>query len=591
MLPGFPEIVVLDTEFHGGQVRGDRPVPVCMCAVELRSGRRHRLWCDSVRGIPNPLPQDAVYVAFSASSEWLSYHALGWTPPCHVIDLFAEFRTLTNGMPGSAKRSLLDAATYYGCPTMPAAAKQEMRELILSSGPFDGDQRAAILDYCMSDVDLTTELLRRMHPEINIDAALERGRYSKAIAAMEWHGIPTDVELLRALQENWSALRLHLATEVEREHNYGVYSCDGEDACFSYQAFEELLIREGLDGIWERTPLNHRAKLEKEYLKQMAQIFPRLSPLRTLRKTLQALTKLDPPVGSDGRNRSSVKPYEAKTSRNQPRTSEMIMCFPAWARSLMRAEPGHALLYVDLSSAEFGIAAALSQDPGMMEDYRAGDPYLALGKRTLILPPQATRASHEKERERLKIVCLGVQYGMGARTLAFRLGVSDMEARDLLRLHRRAYPEYWRYVDAVLETAQFERCVWTALDWRLNDAHLQSVNTIRNFPMQATCGDILRLASCLTTEAGLEVVAPFHDALLLHVPLDEVDSALEFTRRAWARASGALLGGFELASDIRREKAVFAYPDRYVDGREVDLFEKAIRFVGYGPKPTPSMGA
>jgi len=32
----------------------------------------------------------------------------------------------------------------------------------------------------------------------------------------------------------------------------------------------------------------------------------------------------------------------------------------------------------------------------------------------------------------------------------------------------------------------------------------------------------------MATEAGLEVVAPFHDALLLHVPLTEVDESIEF---------------------------------------------------------------
>ena len=38
----------------------------------------------------------------------------------------------------------------------------------------------------------------------------------------------------------------------------------------------------------------------------------------------------------------------------------------------MRAEPSHALIYVDLSSAEFGIAGALSHDSSMMEDNRQG---------------------------------------------------------------------------------------------------------------------------------------------------------------------------------------------------------------------------
>lgn len=578
MLSGFDQAVVIDAEFHTGRVRGNKPTPVCICALELRSGHRQRIWCEPGERLPNPFPTDAVYIAYSASAEWLCFEALGWAPPRYVIDLFAEYRCLTNGLNTGVGTSLLDAAAYYGCPAIPTVEKQQMRELILQGGPFDADQRSAILDYCMSDVDVTVELLRRMHPRINVPAALERGRYSKAVAKMEWFGIPTDVELLQALQERWSEFRLHLVAEVEQEHRCGVYCSDGEEVHFNHHAFESLLTREGLDTLWKRTP-SDRPMLKDDYFKEMAQMFPRLAPLRALRKTITGLPLLDPPVGDDGRNRSSVRPFAAKTSRNQPRTRDMLMCFPAWARSLMRPEPGQALLYVDLSSAEFGIAAALSKDPGMMQDYRAGDPYLSLGKRMRVLPPEANRTTHDQDRERLKAVCLGAQYGIGHLTLAHKLTTSPTEAENLLQLHRRAYPYYWLYTDTVLEVARFERSVWTTLDWRLNDAHQQSTNTIRNFPMQATCADILRLTCCLLTEAGLEVVAPFHDAVLLHVPIPEVEQTLKSVQVTWARASAALLDGFELRSDVRREKAVFAYPQRYVDGRQADFFEKAVAFV------------
>jgi hypothetical protein len=134
-------------------------------------------------------------------------------------------------------------------------------------------------------------------------------------------------------------------------------------------------------------------------------------------------------------------------------------------------------------------------------------------------------------------------------------------------------------VDAVVEAAGFEHQIWTCLDWRLNDTHREKINSLRNFPMQAHCAEILRLACCLATEAGLEVVAPFHDAILVHVPIEEVDQALEFVRGCWARASAALLDGYELRSEIRREKAAFEYPRRYVDGRQSDFFEKALIFL------------
>jgi DNA polymerase I-like protein with 3'-5' exonuclease and polymerase domains len=215
----------------------------------------------------------------------------------------------------------------------------------------------------------------------------------------------------------------------------------------------------------------------------------------------------------------------------------------------------------------------------MMADYRAGDPYLSLGKRMGVIPPEATKVTHGPKRDALKSVCLGSQYGMGAHTLSAKLRVPLEEAAGLLQMHRRAYPRYWAYTDAVIEAARFERQIWTAMDWRLNDAHLQKTNSLRNFPMQATCADILRLACCLATEAGLEVVAPFHDALLLHVPLKGVDESLAFVAGCWSKASAALLDGFELRCEVNREKAAFEFPRRYLDGRQSDFFDKALAFL------------
>jgi DNA polymerase-1 len=53
---------------------------------------------------------------------------------------------------------------------------------------------------------------------------------------------------------------------------------------------------------------------------------------------------------------------------------------------------------LDWSSQEYGIAAALSQDPRMMEAYRSGDPYIHLAKLAKAVPEHANSDSHPKER-------------------------------------------------------------------------------------------------------------------------------------------------------------------------------------------------
>ena len=215
----------------------------------------------------------------------------------------------------------------------------------------------------------------------------------------------------------------------------------------------------------------------------------------------------------------------------------------------------------------------------MMADYRAPDPYIAFGMRMKYLPPDATRETYPVERNRLKRACLGIQYGMGPETLAGYLSVNRAEADRLIGLHRQAYPKYWEFVAANLETAAFERRLWTVLDWRLNDAHMQKRNSLVNFPAQATAAEILRLACCLATEEGLEVVAPLHDALLVHAPLDKVDQTIAHVRSCWSRASAALLGGFELRCETDRDKVTYEFPKRYQDGRQTEFFDAALEFL------------
>ena len=70
----------------------------------------------------------------------------------NILDLFTEFRDRTNGLTTPAGAGLIGALTYFGLDTIGATEKDEMRALVLRGGPWSEDERAAILDYCASDV-------------------------------------------------------------------------------------------------------------------------------------------------------------------------------------------------------------------------------------------------------------------------------------------------------------------------------------------------------------------------------------------------------------------------------------------------------
>ena len=257
------------------------------------------------------------------------------------------------------------------------------------------------------------------------------------------------------------------------------------------------------------------------------------------------------------------------SGRNTPSSTKFIFGPSAWLRSLIKPPPGHGLAYIDWSSQEVGIAAALSGDSLLMEGYRSGDPYLAFAKQIGAVPTDATKATHGPERERFKAVVLGVNYGMRERTLAAAIGRPEVEARELLRRHRETYRRFWRWSEGAVALAMTGGRLETVFGWPLHVGPEVNPRSLMNFPMQANGAEMLRLACCLGAERGIEVCAPVHDAVLIGASLDQLEGQVQAMRDAMAEASRVVLSGFELRTDAE----LIRYPQRYRDKRGVAMWE------------------
>ena len=248
--------------------------------------------------------------------------------------------------------------------------------------------------------------------DIDLPRALLRGRYMPAVAAMEFTGVPTDVEVLGRLREGWTGIQDRLIAEIDRD--FGVY--DGRT--FKRERFSKLLALNGIP--WPQLE-SGQLDLSDNTFRQQAKAYPCISPLRELRSSLSDLRLNDLAVGSDGRNRCLLSPFRARSSRNAPSNSKFVFGPSVWLRGLIKPPPGHGVAYVDWRQQEFGIAAALSGDPRMLEAYSTGDPYLAFARQAGAVPPDATKDSHGAIRELYKTCVLGVQYGMEANAFASAL--------------------------------------------------------------------------------------------------------------------------------------------------------------------------
>ena len=199
---GCASAVLLDFEF--GSRPGENPEPRCLVVFELPSGVTKKIWLD---GVSNPIcpfstSSETLFVAYFASAELGCMNFLGWSMPEKVLDLYTEFRSLTNGL-GSlpAGNGLIGALTFFGLRSIGSEEKEEMRALAIRGGQYSAIEQNALMNYCESDVVSLQRLAPKLVERIDRpEMSLLRGRYMIAVAAMETNGIPVDGPFLSKLK-------------------------------------------------------------------------------------------------------------------------------------------------------------------------------------------------------------------------------------------------------------------------------------------------------------------------------------------------------------------------------------------------------
>ncbi len=191
------------------------------------------------------------------------------------------------------------------------------------------------------------------------------------------------------------------------------------------------------------------------------------------------------------------------------------------------------LLHRDSSNAEYGIAAALAHDDKRWDHYLHRDAYLVKAADYGFCDYTATKETHRALRNNFKPVVLAGQYGQTPEGFAKVLGISVRKAKLYQEREARLYPNYQEWLAINAENRAFDGFVETECGWKLwmpkrPTAH--DIRTAMNLPMQGNCAEIMRFASCLATERGIDVGASIHDALFYTAPKDswlDVDAAMK----------------------------------------------------------------
>jgi DNA polymerase-1 len=296
--------------------------------------------------------------------------------------------------------------------------------------------------------------------------------------------------------------------------------------------------------------------------------YPHIGPLRELRCSLSKMRLNALAVGNDGRNRTLLGPYGSKTGRNQPSNSKYIFGPAKWLRFMIAPPPGHVLIHRDFKQQEPKIAAVLSGDTELLRACETGDVYLGIARQLGFVSESMSPTELKAVRTLFKTVVLGIQYGLGPRSLATRTGVSLSEACEILARLRSRFSAFESYAQSVVDHAGLRLEIGTPFGWYMKCPSGINPRTVRNFPIQSTGSEILHVASVLAERRGIPIVAPIHDAFVAEAEAgqeEEVSLALD---RVMRDASRIVLRGYELGTDVQVVRA----GEHFFDERGLEMW-------------------
>jgi DNA polymerase-1 len=585
IFPQFKRVVTWDSEFQT-EPAGRRPAPVSVAWRDLRTRREGCLFRGEFGSEPPFLiDHDTLVVCYYASAEHGTSLALGWPRAPHTLDLFIEFRNLTNGLTLPHGNGLVGAMAHFGLDY--PGDKGRMIPLI-NRGDWTHQEVEEIRRYNLIDVDATELLLLALYPLLDQPRALYRGLFTTAAADMEWRGVPVDMRDLTRLRRHWTDIQDRLIARINR--NYGIY----EGRTFKEDAFERWLDIQGIP--WPRLD-SGRLALDDKVFRAIGKTYPdSVGPLRELRHALSQLRLEDLAVGEeDARNRTLTSYYRARTSRSQPSNSKGIFGTSVWTRSLISPAPGMGLIASDYNQQEFGTGGGLSGDPVMQRAYNIGDAYLGFA----VEARAATREAVERYlarrkrkldyddddnlihpvRELYKPAVLSILYLRSEFGLARALDVQPVEARVLIEKSHEAFAIFWDWSDSRVRYALLNRHTSTVLGWTLhlapditvdnkgrmkNKTVIETVNvrSLQNFPLQGNAAEMTRLAATLATERGIAILLTVHDAIIAEAPLGDLQATAVKLEACMVEASKIILGGFALRVDCKLIGAGERYRDK-----------------------------
>ncbi len=367
-------------------------------------------------------------------------------------------------------------------------------------------------------------------------------------ASVEWVGVKVDYGKARAVVDKIQPVADDLLAQLSSD-----YGLSNPRSGKELQAF---FRREGL---LDKFLNNRKPTFDRGMLKANESLHPAIPVIRRTRRLLDLLTNriLQPHIcGKDGRVHADHIQLGTDTGRQTCRYPNIAGMDQSLKPVIVPAE-GYGIGEVDYSQIEPGITGSFYGEGSLVDLYNSGDIYSSmakifahdsLSKEDLALGWVDFKAKHKNLRSQMKILTLGIVYGMTPYGVAANMKCSYTEAKESLCRFKAMFPALEK---AIAEQHRLRRttssvamiCGLRRHKGKPTGRQVHGSKPLIswekrwfvNAPVQGSATIVFKAAGNQLYEQykhyGARLILTVHDSFVFEAPLDKLDDVADLTEK------------------------------------------------------------
>ncbi len=206
-------------------------------------------------------------------------------------------------------------------------------------------------------------------------------------------------------------------------------------------------------------------------------------------------------------------------------------------KAFVAADEEWYIVSADYSQIELRLLALMSEDQVLLDAFRSGvDIHRQMAAN---ISGKSLEEVSSDERRAAKTINFGILYGMGQLKLSRELGISQAEAKKIIKNYFARFPGIRAFLDDCVALARKNRYCETLFGRRLYLPYINSSNKRMqseaeriavNMPIQGTAADLIKIAMLdiykkIKNQSSIKMILQVHDELVFEVKQTAIEAA------------------------------------------------------------------